>query len=524
MACALGAFADADARSIFVAIQGRDDTGDGTPDRPYRSLTHALDQAEPDDILEIRQGTYREPGEIRVRVPRLTLRAHAGEAVVLAAPLDSEETHAACIWLDPDADGTTLSGLEITGGYFYGITLETKWDWGDPSDRSGACQVLVENCRIHDTGRDGVKIKPNCDDITIRNCEIFRTGVGPANDVDPNAEGVDCVNGDRVRIADCHVHDIHSTGIYLKGGSTDAVVERCRVERCGEGGILLGFDTSPEFFDLAANPAYYENLRGTVRDNIIADTGWEGLGLYAAFQPRLLGNTLLRTCQQSVHAPIYFGLSYQDWDPDAGRPASAQVVIRGNLVMQPRGYSGPILAIRHSEDLGGLSGLEGWPDMDFNGFWIVGGAPITFSDARPGSDFEALPYDAWQRRSGADAHGLANDPSLVANYTLCLAPGVPPPVPRIVTEPGTAPRFVWQWFRDPSRRETDLEVLSATNLEGPWTPLPASGNDGNLAASPTLRESVGPTGTRLVTLADPGASEADVPRFYRLRASVRSGD
>ncbi len=161
-------------------------------------------------------------------------------------------------------------------------------------DRSGASHILIEDCRIHDTGRDAIKIKPNCDDITIRRCEIFRTGVGPANAADPNAEGIDCVNGDRILIQDCDLHDIHSTGIYLKGGSTDAVVERCRVTRCGEGGILLGFDTSPEFFDLTVNRAYHENIRGKVRGETRLPNGRHTAEIQDAVRTDAVGSRFLQ--------------------------------------------------------------------------------------------------------------------------------------------------------------------------------------------------------------------------------------
>ncbi len=58
--------------------------------------------------------------------------------------------------------------MEVTGGYYYGIKFEKKWDWGDPGDRSGASNILLENLVIHDTGNAGIKITPGCDDIKIR--------------------------------------------------------------------------------------------------------------------------------------------------------------------------------------------------------------------------------------------------------------------------------------------------------------------------------------------------------------------
>jgi hypothetical protein len=405
----------AGAASIFVATNGSDATGTGAIGRPYRTVSHAVERANPGDVVDIRGGTYREAGEVRLRQPRITLRSHAGERAVISAPLNDEDRYSSCIQIDPDADRTVLSGLEITGGYYYGIMLQTKWDWGDPADNRGACHVLIQDCTIHHTGRDGIKITPNCDDITIRRCTIYRTGVGPANIGAENAEGIDCVNGDRVRVQDCRIHDIFSTGIYLKGGATDGLVERTRVSRCGGAGILLGFDTSPEYFDVRRNPRYYENIRGTVRNCLVRDTGWEGIGMYAASNPAVYNNTLINVCTGGIHAALYFGLSYQDWEPHAGRPPTVKPKIRNNLVVQPAGFADEMVEIRYQDDLGGMSALSGRPGMDYNGYFIGGGGAARFTDRRPGSRFERATLARWRTLSGSDRHSRTANPVLAGS-------------------------------------------------------------------------------------------------------------
>ena len=402
----------AGAATWFVATNGSDGAA-GTLAAPFRTLNFALGQAVSGDVVEARGGVYREAEEVRFRQPGVTLRSRAGEWAAIAAPTNDEANFANAVLVDPDADGTTLSRLEISGGYYYGVMLQTKWDWDEP-DRAGACRVTIEDCVIHDTGRDAVKITPNCDDVLIQRCEIRRTGVGPANVAAENAEGIDCVNGDRTIVRDCWIHDVYSTGIYLKGGATDGLVERTRVGPCGGGGILLGFDTSPEYFDLAANPRYYENLRGTVRNCLVRDVGWEGIGLYAASNPVVCNNTLINVCTGRIHAALYFGLTYQDWEPGAGRPPSVNPVIRNNLVAQPAGFADETFEIRHADDLGGLSALSGWPAMDANGYFVAGGGTARFTDRRPGSLLDEGTLAQWQAHSGADAHSQTADPQFVA--------------------------------------------------------------------------------------------------------------
>ncbi len=400
----------AGAATWMVATNGNDATGTGSLGAPFRSVARGLQQAVSGDVVEVRGGTYREAEEVRFRQPGVTLRSRAGEWAVLEAPVDNETDFSVCVLIDPDADHTTLSRLEIVGGYYYGVMLQTKWDWGDPNDREGACHVTIEDCVIRDTGRDAIKITPNCDDVLIERCEIYRTGVGPANVGAENAEGIDCVNGDRVVVRDCDIRDVFSTGVYLKGGSTDGLIERTRVSRCGGGGILLGFDTSPEYFDLGANPGYYENIRGTVRNCLVRETGWEGIGMYAASNPAVLNNTLVNVCTGNVHAALYFGLTYQDWDDNAGRPASTGAQIFNNVIAQPSGFSDEMFEIRYSSDLGGMSALEGWPTMDYNGYTVGGGGVARFTDNRPGTTLSQGTLAQWRAHAGTDGKSRTNDP------------------------------------------------------------------------------------------------------------------
>jgi hypothetical protein len=306
-------------------------------------------------------------------------------------------------------DGSRLQRVEVIGGYYYGIKLETKWDWGDPNDRSGASNILLEDVKVHDTGRDAIKITPGCDDVTIRRAEIFNTGIRDSS----NAEGIDNVNGDRMIVQDSYLHDIATNGIYFKGGSTDTRIERNRIERTGGAGILVGFDTSPEFFDLTVNPQYYESIRGVVRNNIIRNTQGSGIGLYAAKDAQIWNNTLIDTAQ-AYHSPIYFGVTYQDWDPHAGRPPSVNPILRNNLVYQSSNLPTECVFIRYSNDLGGLSALAGMPAMDYN-LYFHSGSNCQFTDQRPTSPLDHGTFSQWQSHISGENHSLTSAPQLTTD-------------------------------------------------------------------------------------------------------------
>ncbi len=407
-----GAVALPQGASIFVSTAGSDSSGDGSIGNPFRTINHALTIAVAGDEIVLRgapaltNNVYAE--SIRIERPNITIRSHTNEWAIIQCPIN-DESIGQCVRFDVDSDGSRLQRVEVVGGYYYGIKLETKWDWGDPNDRSGALNILLEDIKVHDTGRDAIKITPGCDDTTIRRAEIFNSGVRDNS----NAEGIDNVNGDRMIVQDSYVHDIATNGIYFKGGSTDSVVERTRIERVGGAGVLVGFDTSPEFFDLTVNPAYYESIRGVVRNNIIRDAQGSGIGLYAAQDAQILNNTIIDTAK-TYHSAIYFGISYQDWDPQAGRPPSVNPIIRNNIVHQSSGLPRDCVFIRYSNDLGGLSALSGMPDMDYNLYYHAGGSCL-FTDQRPTSPLDHGTFSQWQAHIGGESHSLTSAPQLTGD-------------------------------------------------------------------------------------------------------------
>lgn len=400
--------------SWYVA-PGGDNNAAGSLSAPFRTIARALESCAPGEAVVLRAGTYTEA--VRIRNPRITLMGYGGETAIIQLPVDNEDLDI-CVDFDVDSSGGSLKNLEIIGGYYYAVAFETRWDWGE-ADRGGASDMLVENCRIHHSGRDCIKIKPGCDRVTIRDCEIHHSGAGyPAStpEDDKNAEGIDNVNGDQMTVTRCTIHDIASTGIYFKGGATSCLVERCRISACGAGGVMIGFDTSPEYFDLTVNSEYYEAIDGTVKNCMISDTGYAGIGLYAAKGCSVLSNTLVDTARKG-HAPLYFGVTFQDWEPEAGRPASISPRLINNLVLQRQGYSPTVLFIRHSEELGGLSSLQGMPTMSNNLYFSPGG-PAGFSDQRPGSYIMDASLAAWQNHSASDASSLETEPRLTADFHL----------------------------------------------------------------------------------------------------------
>ena len=377
----------------FVSTSGNDSSGTGTLQNPYRTVKRAISAGRAGDTITLRapanNRTYNEC-DVRLR-QKMTLQTYAGEGKArIHCAITTPET--VTIQIDPAASGSRLSNLEISGGYYYGIMLQTNWYQGGPATDTGATDVVLEDLLIHSTGRDGIKLTPKSNRATIRRVEIHTTG---ARD-NSNADGIDNVNADGMLVEDSYIHDTATTGMYFKGGARDVVVQRNRVENTGDAGILVGFDTSVEFFDLSANPQYYESIRGIVRNNVVRNTGYSGIGMYASKDAIVANNTIINAGRLG-HSALYFGVTFQDWDPKAGRPANTNPTLRNNLVIQDNNRC---VEIRYSSELGGLSGLSGSPNSNWNGF----NNGCVFRDGRPGSTVTAGTLAQWRSGTGADAN------------------------------------------------------------------------------------------------------------------------
>ena len=72
------------ATTYYVATNGNDNTGNGSINQPFASLTRAIEAANPGDVIELRNGTYTS-NEIRVNKSNLTIRSYPGEYASLVA-------------------------------------------------------------------------------------------------------------------------------------------------------------------------------------------------------------------------------------------------------------------------------------------------------------------------------------------------------------------------------------------------------------------------------------------------------
>jgi Right handed beta helix region len=275
----LGWVASARAETFVVSARAPEG-GSGSMTSPFQSISDAVEAAGPGDTIVVHGGTYTLGSTLWLSKAGLHLTGVSGERALIVG---DEKVNALITIV---ADGVTLQELTLQGG-FYGIKV-------DVDTAKSTRNVSIRNCEIGSTAADCLKLF-NADNLLIESCHIGPSGWQQKE----NAEGIDAVGSLKITIRGCLIEDIATNGVYLKGGTRDGVVERCLVRRCGNGGILLGQDTDPEFM---RNGVRNEAIHCVARNNIVVDTRTAGLGAYSAKDVAFENNTLIDVAKEGQAA------------------------------------------------------------------------------------------------------------------------------------------------------------------------------------------------------------------------------
>lgn len=364
------------AAEIFVSPTG-DDNARGTQAAPVQTLTKALSLAAEGDTVTLREGSYA--GGQTVSKAKITIQASAGEKVSVKVPNDNERI-GNCLWFT--ANGGVVRGIDLEGGFYYVLKFEL-----------GVVGGIVEDCRIHGSGRDCVKIA-GADKITIRRCEIFDSGLRDNS----NAEGIDNVNGDEMLVQDCYIHDIATCGVYPKGGSIGSMIERCLIMRCNQAGISMAQSSGLQFYDKVANPEYYSCRDCIARNNIIVDIKGSGIDLEAALRPKVYNNTIVN-CGQTMRGGIR--ISGNNKGGDVGLVKCKDAEIRNNIIVMSAETRRPAIMM-------GKDSHEGTLVMSHNHYHKIGGKPMFWWE--PTGQY-GLDLAGWIKLSG-ETDAAEGDPGL----------------------------------------------------------------------------------------------------------------
>ena len=369
----------AGAREWVVSPTAGNDDNPGTMEKPVATIDQASSHAASGDVISLRGGEYKLNNFLFFNKPGITLRSAPNEKAILSAGTNEHGPVAVVI---VTADHVSLIDLEIRGGAYYGIKVDVE------DNRPPSKGVVIRGCRVLGSGRDCVKTI-NADELLIEDCEI-----GPSGVRDPsNAEGIDSMGSKGVTIRRCYVHDTATNGIYLKAGTTNGLVECCRVENTGaHGGILLGQDSDEGSM---RDGVKYEAIDCIARNNLIVNTGAAGIGTYSGYNVRFENNTLVDVAQKTQAAV---------WIVTNSRNVQSRDVLIMNNIISTSGSRPMILALD----------LDGPLMCNSNLYFSSGGKYEFCREQRTGGDrYDKWDFERWRKEMSADGNSQVADPLLI---------------------------------------------------------------------------------------------------------------
>ncbi len=359
------------AASWFVSPSGHD-TSTGAIGSPFLTVAKALTVAQSGDTINLRAGTYA--GNLKVTRPNLIIQGYATEAAKISSPTNDPSIEVT-IDFGTEASGCTLRNLELTGGYIDTIKTETTRQDDTNGIYHGCNHLLFDTLKVHDAGTHVIKLVPDSDHVTIRNCEIYNSGKRDAT----QGQGVDAVNIDDFLFEKNYIHDTTQNAIFVKGGSQRAMIQDNEIRNAGFGGILIGQDTSAEFFDTRQNPAEYEAIDCVAQRNRISNTNDAALAAWSSLRT-IIQNNFARDVGLTGQAGFYIATN-------AVETHNQDVTFKNNTI----GVSTGRVAVMRADD-----GFAGKLTMSGNRYF----GENHFIDE--GSEFQGT-LAQWQSHIGGDS-------------------------------------------------------------------------------------------------------------------------
>jgi len=240
------------ARTVWIAQDGDDQAGDGSPGRPFATLRRAAREAAPGTALRLRPGRY------------------AGGTYLD----DLAGTAGAPIWIGGDPgggmpdgpDGVVLEGaseglhlararfvvvhdLTVQGASGNGINAD---DGGEVDGPPTSHDLVFERVTIRAIGgtgnQDCLKLS-GLRDVVVADSTFERCGGGGSG------SGIDMVGVHRARIHGNRFTDMSGNAVQAKGGSTDIEIRANRMLRAGARAVNMGGSTGLQFFRPPLDPA-----------------------------------------------------------------------------------------------------------------------------------------------------------------------------------------------------------------------------------------------------------------------------
>jgi nitrous oxidase accessory protein NosD len=371
------------AQCTIIVAPGGSNGNPGTVTAPLATPDFAVAKASAGAVVCLRAGTYQLTTHVVID-KSLTIQSYPGEWAVIAGDNTDASTVGEIIFVA--ANDVTIQDLEVSGASFYGIHVNSYLLGFPPAN------TKILRTKVHDSGYTGIKVYQG-DNVQIVNSEIYATGTriggGSGADILATIPSASNPSGPGATMTGNYIHDAPTSGIVIKAGAVNALIEGNRVERVASG-IYNGGDSGGQFF---RNGATSECINCTVRNNLVLNTSAVGLACWGAQGAQIVNNTVINAAN-SIQAAFFA-------PPDSLGFACTNATVRNNIFVSSSAR--PMIHL--------VSPGPG-NSFDYNLYYNTSG---TYNIWWESASFTAYwnSVAAWQAAVGQDPHSLATqDPTL----------------------------------------------------------------------------------------------------------------
>ena len=311
-----------DSNVLYVDRTSGDDANDGSRGHPFRTIARATTGRAAGDHVHIAAGTYFEC---------MSIQGAVGTAEHPITFTGDGEVRIHC--MDGEAVAATGAAYLVIEHI---IVLSSPDDANAIHIDGNSHHVVIRNNEVAGVGAGGDCVKVNAsDDIWILDNDLH-----DADTTSGSSQGIDIVGVHRAVVRGNHVHDIlDSQAIFAKGGSSDIVIERNRIERlvsmgADAIGIVLGGVTDRIYFTPV--DSIYEGHNIIARNNVIIGADGAGIGAQGCSDCWIVNNTLWNTGHRGYAIQLGAGATGMGAGGD-GISANHNVHVINNLVGNPFG-------------------------------------------------------------------------------------------------------------------------------------------------------------------------------------------
>ena len=289
---------------IHVAVDGQDDTGNGSPASPYASIERATQDAAPGAAIRLHAGTYAGGTYLEDLAGTEATPIWIGGAPGEARPViegGGEGIHLVRVHY------VIVHDLEVRSTAYNGINTD---DGGDYANADATRYVLFRDLSIHHIGSGGnedcLKLS-GVNDYFVLNSEFAFCGGGGSG------SGIDHVGCHHGLIVGNFFHDLSANAVQNKGGSQDIEIRANHMLNAGYRAVNIGGSTGYEYFrpPMSTSQPNFEARDIRVIANVIegSETPFAFVGAVDSLAANNTiidpENWLLRILQETVSDEIY---------------------------------------------------------------------------------------------------------------------------------------------------------------------------------------------------------------------------